>query len=244
FIIDNQYIASGRQFAQHFSDVSFVTLRAALIHGFFLGDPFFRFPIEHVPVAHQDFSLAQLVQERWRHDVEFVVEIILSRRLQDLQPAFYRQPRRDDEDMLRIAGVLRISNLVDDLPGNQHRHDNSFAGPRGHLGTQPGERAAVRRNFDTDFLRCRRLGKPDERFHRFQLAEKELMFAFVGIVPMLQQPLGDAGHSEVARFAPRLYARANLVDQRNRYEYAWIVESFRALRRNHIPGGPPAFAKI
>ncbi len=65
-------------------------------------------------------------------------------------------------------------------------------------------------NIDADFLRCRRFGEPDERFDGFELAEEELMFAFVGIVPVLQQPLGDAGDARIAGFSPRLDARADL----------------------------------
>ena len=65
------------------------------------------------------------------------------------------------------------------------------------------------------FSDCRRFREPDKRLHGFQLAEEKLMLALVGIVPVLQQPLGDAGDARIAGFSPRLHARADLIDQRD-----------------------------
>ncbi len=60
-----------------------------------------------------------------------------------------------------------------------------------------------------------------------------------GIVPVLEQALGDAGHPRIARLAPGLHPRANLVDQRDLNEDARVVESLGALRRDDIPCRPP-----
>jgi hypothetical protein len=97
-----------------------------------------------------------------------------------------------------------------------------------------------RRKAYPTFFRCRRFGEPDQRFHRFQLTEKELMLALVGIVPVVQQPLGDAGDARIARFPPRLYSRANFVDERDLDEYSGIVEGFGALRGDDVSGRPSA----
>jgi hypothetical protein len=156
-----------------------------------------------------------------------------------LQPAFHRKPGRYDEDMLRIARILRVGNFIDDLAGDQHRHDDGFARAGRHLGTEPRERSTVRWNVDANFLRRRRLGEPDERLHRFQLAEEKLMLALVGIVPVLQQPLGDAGHAGIARFSPRLHTWTDLIDPRDLNEYSGIVEGFGALRRDDVTGRTP-----
>ena len=74
--------------------------------------------------------------------------------------------------MFRVTRVLRVGDFIDDLTGDQHRHDDGFTRASGHLGTEPRELAAVRRDVDADFLRCRRFGEPDQRLHRFQLAEE------------------------------------------------------------------------
>ncbi len=43
--------------------------------------------------------------------------------------------------------------------------------------------------------------EPDERFHRFELAEEKAdVSPLVGFVPVLQQPLGNAGDARIARF--------------------------------------------
>ncbi len=77
--------------------------------------------------------------------------------------------------------------------------------------------AAVREHFDKDLLRLGRFGEPDERLHSFQLTEKETpIFPLFGIVPVFQQPPGDAGNTGIGMggmLAPGLDARSNPVDQ-------------------------------
>jgi hypothetical protein len=46
--------------------------------------------------------------------------------------------RCDDEKRIREAGILRIRELVQRLPGNEHRHDNHLARAGRHLESHPG----------------------------------------------------------------------------------------------------------
>jgi len=57
---------------------------------------------------------------------------------------------------------------------------------------------------------------------------------------MLQESLGDSGDARIARFSPRLHARAHLIDQRDRHEDSRVVESLGALRRNDVTRRSPA----
>ena len=106
-------------------------------------------------------SLAEFVEQARGDDVEFVVEIPFPGREQDLEAAFHRQTRSDDKNVLGKPGVLRIGDFVDDLPGDQHRHDDGFSRTRGHLGAQPAERSSIGGNVDADLLRSRGFREPD-----------------------------------------------------------------------------------
>jgi hypothetical protein len=82
-------------------------------------------------------------------------------------------PSTDDKDVLGEAGVLRIGDLVDDLPGNDHGHDDGLAAAGGHFAAQARERTAVAGNGQANLLRFVGLGQPDEGFDGLQLAEEE-----------------------------------------------------------------------
>ena len=85
--------------------------------------------------------------------------------------------------------------------------------------------------------------EPDQRFDGLELAEEEPPgLELLGIRPVLQQALGDAGDAGIAGLAPCLDTRADLVDERDLDEDAGIVEgpwSLRRRRRNRPAGARP-----
>ena len=196
--------------------------------------------MERVPVANQHLALAKLLPQCRRHDIKVLVVVIVAGRDEHLQAPLDRETGRHDEDVLGEAGVLRVGDLVQDLPGDHHRHDDGLAGAGRHLGAQPLKRSAVAGDVDAHPLRWRRFGQPDQRLDGFELAEEKPVIALLGVVPVLKQPLGDPGHAGVARFAPRLDPRPDLVDGVYGDEQAGVVERTRAVRGDHVAGRPAA----
>ena len=104
------------------------------------------------------------------------------------------------------------------------------------------ERPAVAGDDDALPFRWRGLDQPDQGLDGLQLAEEEpAEVPLLQVVPVFQQPLGDARSPEVAAFPPSLDPRANLVHQRQFAEHARIVERLRAGSRRHVARRPPAF---
>jgi len=61
FVVDNDDVLGGSHVFKDLADVCFVAKRAALVHGLLFGDALFGFPIEFVPVANENFALAEFV---------------------------------------------------------------------------------------------------------------------------------------------------------------------------------------
>ena len=235
-VVDDKQIPRPGHFAQYIADVCLVALRAPLVHAPPPSDLLVRIPIQRVPIPNHDAALIQSVEHRTGDDPKLVVVMLLMRRLQDGQSAPHGEAGRHDEDVLGEARVRRVGGLVQQVPRDDHRHDDSLAGAGRHLGAEAIELAPIAGNYDAHPFRSRRLQQPYQRLHRLQLTEEEpTRIELLRVTPMLQQPLGHASHPGIPRLPPRPDPRANLVDQRNLPEHARIVELPRILRRNHVP---------
>ena len=161
------------------------------------------------------------------------------RRLQDCEPTSDREARSHHKHVLGESGVLRISDLVQNMPGDNHRHDHRLARPRGHLGAQAAESPAIARDVYAHLLTGGRFRQPDERLGRLELTkEKTAILELLRVCPVFQQPLGDRGHAGITGVAPLLHARSNLVDQRDFDKHAWVVESLGVRRRYQVARRP------
>jgi hypothetical protein len=133
------------------------------------------------------------------------------------QPLLHRQIRRDDQDAVGEAPVLRVERLVDEAPGHQHGHDHRLAAAGGHLDGVAGERLglAVQRrvqgDVDAQLAVAAHLHQPDDGLGGLELAEEEAALA-VRAGPVRQQLAGDRGGAGVAGLAPGPHLLADLVD--------------------------------
>ncbi len=72
-------------------------------------------------------------------EVALLVVVASKVRAQDLQAVADRDAGRDDEERVRESLVLGVGELVERLPGDEHRHDHSLAGTGRHLEGDPVE---------------------------------------------------------------------------------------------------------
>src|SRR5690242_18539929 len=101
-----------------------VALRSTLVDGALLREPLGRVPGERVPVPDEHLPLPKTVAEGGRHDVELVVEVLAPGGLEHLQAIPNGETRRHHEHVLRETAVLRLGDLVQDLPCHDERHDD------------------------------------------------------------------------------------------------------------------------
>ena len=244
-VVDDQEAARLRHVAEHVAHVGFVAPRAALVHAPPAGDPFLPLPVERVPVADDHPALPEPVEHRGRHDAERLVVALRVRGFEHRQAAPDGEAGRDDQHVPGEAAVPRMGDLVQDVPGEDHRHDHGLAGPRRHLGAHPLEAAPVGGNLDADPLRGGRLAQPDQGFDRFELAEEEAPgLELLRVVPVPEQAPGDGGGAGPAGFAPRLDPRADGVDQGDLDEGAGVVEGAGVLGGDDVSGGAAARREV
>ena len=236
FVVDDQEVARACQVAEHLAHVRFIALGAALVDAALAADPLRRLPIERMPVADQDRALPQLVGERGGHDAERLVVVLGVGRLQHGQAIAHRETGSDHQHVPGVSHVVRIGDLVQHLPGDDHRHDHGLAGPGRHLGAQARERSTVGCDLQTHLVGRRRLREPDQRLRGFRLTEEEAPVGeLLRIVPVGEQPPGDSGHPRIPVLTPPPHARADPVYQRDLDEHAGIVECLGVRRRHHVP---------
>jgi hypothetical protein len=186
-VVHHQEVSGAGELSQHLAHVGLVALRAPLVDRAPLRDPLLRLPAEHVPVAHEHLPLPQPLAQRRGHDVEGVVVVLGVRGQEHLEAAAHGEPRGHHEDVLREAAVLRVGHLVEHVPGNRHRHHDGLAGSRRELHAPAREGPAVARDLNSLRLRGRRLGEPDERLDRLELAEEEaLVLAAIRRAPVVE----------------------------------------------------------
>ena len=111
-VVDDDQIPRRRHFPQHFADIRFVALRAALIDRSPPGHLGVGLPIELMPIVNEHLPLPQLIVHCAGHDAEFVVIVSRTVGNQNRQPAPHRQARSHYQNILRVALVLRIGHFV------------------------------------------------------------------------------------------------------------------------------------
>ena len=142
-----------------------------------------------------------------RDDVALAVVVLRVVGQQHAQPVADGDAGRDDQEGVGEAGVLRVGELVERVPGDEHGHDDGLAGAGGHLegrARQAGVRGVVRlaeRVLDPGIaVLLGDLGDVDGGFEGFDLAEEELLLA-VGVGPVGEQAGGGGRHADVAALA-------------------------------------------
>jgi hypothetical protein len=171
-----------------------------------------------VVVGDQDPGFAHRVPQVGRDDLQSLVVVLRVAGEQDAQPVLDRDAWRDDEERVGEPGVLRVGQLVERVPGDDHRHHRRLAAARGHLAGH-AEQLGVRVGVELPQLvldpvvavLLRDLRDVDQRLQRLDLAEEEPPVA-VGAVPVLEQAGRRAGDVGVAALAPKLHALADAVD--------------------------------
>src|SRR6185437_4190062 len=84
--------------------------------------------------------------------------------------------------------------------------------------------------------------QPHQRLNRLKLAKEESSaLSHLRVIPVLQQPLGNASRSRIIRLAPGLYPWPNLVHQRQLNKLARIIERFGSFRSPHISRRPSSW---
>jgi hypothetical protein len=139
-------------------------------------DPLFGFPVQRLPVVNDDFALAELFFKARRQDVELFVIVAFAGRDKDAETVPHCQSRSDDQDIFRIACILWVCDLIQDLPCDEHRHNDSLAGTGSHLATKPLEIATIGGYLDTHLFRLRRFCQPYQGLDGLELAEEKFDF--------------------------------------------------------------------
>ena len=149
--------------------------------------------LEGVEVGDEDLRLAKLFLSCGRDDVALAVVVLRVVGQQHAQPVADGDAGRDDEERVGEAGVLRVGELVERLPGDEHGHDDGLARAGRHLECSAGQarvRGVVR--FAERVLNpgvaefFGNLGDIDGGFEGLDLAEEELLLA-ARIGPVVEQ---------------------------------------------------------
>ena len=85
---------------------------------------------EGVEVGDEDLGLAELLEQIGRHDVALAVVVLRVVGQQHAQAVADGDAGRDDQEGVGEAGVLRVGELVERLPGDEHGHDDGLAASR------------------------------------------------------------------------------------------------------------------
>ncbi len=173
---------------------------------------------EGVVVGDLDRRRLESVQLLRRHEVHRPVEGLGIVGQEHAEAVADGDPRRDDEEAGAEPLVVRVGELVERLPGDQHPHHDGLARTRGHLECEPGQRvveSGVLGPDDVERLRIAQLvsglGQVDRSLGRLQLTEEQATVAVLG-PPVGEQLLGDRRRVGVALEPPASDCLADLVD--------------------------------
>ena len=210
-VVDDQQILVSREFPQHPPHIGLVALGALFHHRALLR-------LERhqaVPVLDQDGGLIQLLALRLvRADRKLVVIIGRMAGQQHLQALFHRQPRRYDKNgPPKITAALRVSQRVQHLPGDDHRHHRRLAAAGRHLVAQALPRATIAWNGNPLLELGRGFNMPDQRFDGFKLTEVKRMLARRRIVPVHQQATRYRSNAGKIGRTPFINALTDAIDQ-------------------------------
>ena len=170
-------------------------------------------------IRDDDLGLVQLRHQIGRDDIALAVVGLGIVGQKHPQPVADRDAGGDDQERVGEAAVLAVGQLVEGVPGDQHRHDHGLARAGRHLQGQ-AEQARVGEGvvlaqavLDPGIaVLAGHFGDVDRRFQRLDLAEKKPQIA-AGVCPVLQQTAGGGGNAQVAAPAPRGYPAPDAVDE-------------------------------
>ncbi len=148
FVVDDDDVLRAGHVFKDFADVGLVAECAALVYAFPFGNALLGIPIETVPIGDAHATLAKRIFQSSRNETEFLV-VVGRAGNQDLQAILNRKAGSNDENVFGEALVLWGGNFVENLPGDEHGHDDGLARAGGHLGTEAGEVATVGRDIDS-----------------------------------------------------------------------------------------------
>src|SRR5260370_33315719 len=78
------------------------------------------------------------------NEAKFGIEVFGVGGFEHLQAALHGEAGGDYENIFGVALVLRVGDFVQDLPGDEHGHDDGFARAGGHFGAEAGGGGARR----------------------------------------------------------------------------------------------------
>ena len=225
--------------------------------------------LESVEVGDEDLRPAELPDQVGGNEVAEPVVVLGVVGIEYPKPVADRDPRGDDEEGVGEPAVLRVGDLVQSVPGDEHGHDDRLARAGRHLHRDAGEpwvRSLVGLSKPVgdpvvaDLLGG--FGQVDERLQGFDLAEEELVLP-VGVGPVLQELASDLGDSLVSPFPPvldpfpdavdlvvgldailgplrvKLELLALLLGRRNRHEVSTLAPALDDLVGDSLVGEPP-----
>ena len=154
-----------------------------------------------------------------RQNVPKPVVVVRIVRQQHPQPIADGDAGSCNQKRVGESRVLRVGQLVECLPGDEHRHDDGLAAAGGHLKRHAKQQrvgpfvgsAEIVLNPGVTIL-LGRLGDVDRRFKCFDLAEEQLPFAG-RVRPILDQLGGRLGNTGVVSLSPHRDPGANLIDE-------------------------------
>ncbi len=173
-----------------------------------------------VIVGDDDLRSLEPLEQLAGEEVPFAVVVRRVIGQEDAQAVADRDAGTDEEKGVAETRILRIGQLVERLPGDEHPHDDRLAGAGGHLegdakqvGVASGGVGLAQRVGDPRVaVLARHLGDVDRRLHRLDLAEEQLPFA-LGVGPVREQSRRRRGNTGVAPLPPERHLLADAVDQ-------------------------------
>ena len=175
--------------------------------------------LELVVVRDDELRLAEVVVQVGGDEAAELVVVALVLGEQDTEPVPDRQARGDDEEPLGEARVVRLRDLVERLPGDEHRHHDGLARAGRHLQRDPVQ-AEVTRGVRLGELVAnpgvagllRRLGQVDRGLGGLPLGEQDRVVP-LRVGPVLEQAARRRRDVRVLLLAPDINAVPDLVDE-------------------------------
>jgi hypothetical protein len=176
--------------------------------------------LEGVVVRDGDLGLLEGAPEIVRDEVALAVVVLVVAGVEHAQAIADGDARGDDEEPLGEAGVLRGEDLVDGLPGDEHRHHHGLARARRHLQAEAREAVVVLGVLVVQAcaevrvaVAAGHLGEEDRRLGGLTLAVEDAVFA-VWVGPVLEQLAGVRGDALVLADPPQIDLVADVIDER------------------------------
>ena len=175
--------------------------------------------LELVVVRDDDLRLAEVVVQVGGDEAAELVVVLLVLGEQDTEPVPDRQAGGNDEEPLGEARVVRLRDLVERLPGDEHRHHDGLARAGRHLQRDPVQAEVARGVRLVELVAdpgvavlLRRLGEVDRGLGGLPLGEQDRVVA-LRVGPVLEQAARGGRDVRVALLAPDINAVPDLVDE-------------------------------